>query len=105
MHVISKRTLVLFAEKHADAYGPLMEWYAKAEAGTWSDLQELRRTFPHADGFGKTIDGKVRTYTIINIAGNKYRLVAGINYRTQTIFIKRVMTHAEYSKNRWKDQL
>lgn len=105
MHVISKRILLQFAERHADAMGPLMDWYAKARAGIWSDLIELRRTFPPADAFGKNIADKKRVYTIINVAGNKYRLIVGINYRTQTMFIKHVMTHAQYSKDRWKDQL
>lgn len=40
--------------------------------------------------------------TVFNIAGNRFRLIAGINYETQTIFIKHVLTHAEYDKGEWK---
>ena len=45
------------------------------------------------------------TVTIFNIKGNRYRLVTGIDYRLGLINILRVLTHAEYSKDRWKDSL
>lgn len=35
---------------------------------------------------------------VFNIKGNKYRLVTKIAYRTGTVFIKWIGTHAEYSK-------
>ena len=31
-----------------------------------------------------------------NIAGNKYRLVAGIDFRYRTVYVKWIGTHAEY---------
>jgi mRNA interferase HigB len=58
--------------------------------GDYRNFNELRATFPSAD--------RVAPYVIFNIAGNNYRLVAGINFQTQTAFIKRLMTHAEYDK-------
>ena len=36
--------------------------------------------------------------TIFNIAGNKYRLIARVNYQTQRIFVLRILTHAEYDR-------
>ncbi|CAO3407216.1 putative membrane protein [Azospirillum largimobile] len=33
---------------------------------------------------------------VFNIAGNKYRLVAGIDYRYRTVYVKWVGTHREY---------
>ena len=35
---------------------------------------------------------------VFNIAGNKYRLVAGIDYRYRTLYVKWVGTHAEYDR-------
>jgi mRNA interferase HigB len=32
------------------------------------------------------------------IAGNKYRLIVKINYRSRTIFIRFIGTHAEYDR-------
>lgn len=40
--------------------------------------------------------------TIFNIGGNKYRLVTRILFPSQKVFVLRVMTHAEYDDDRWK---
>jgi mRNA interferase HigB len=43
--------------------------------------------------------------TVFNIAGNKYRLIAAIHYNRQIVYTLRIMSHAEYSRAKWKDQL
>ncbi|NER97972.1 MAG: type II toxin-antitoxin system HigB family toxin [Symploca sp. SIO1B1] len=35
--------------------------------------------------------------------GNNCRLIVDIRYSSQTIFIKYILTHSEYDKERWKD--
>lgn len=42
---------------------------------------------------------------VFNIGGNKYRLIAAIHFNRQIIFVLRFLTHAEYDKNIWKEQL
>lgn len=41
--------------------------------------------------------------TIGRWAGNKFRLVARVEYRLGRIYIRRVLTHQEYDKDDWKD--
>ena len=41
---------------------------------------------------------------VFNIAGNKYRLVTRILYRSQKVFILKVMSHTEYDNQNWKDE-
>ena len=43
-----------------------------------------------------------RRCTVFNIGGNKYRLIVKIEYKLQTIYIKHVLTHDEYNKEKWK---
>ena len=38
-----------------------------------------------------------------SIKGNKYRLILSINYEQPIIYIKYVLTHAEYDKEHWKN--
>lgn len=45
----------------------------------------------------------VENFTILNIRGNNYRLIVGIDYETQMIYYKYFLTHAEYNKDRWKN--
>ena len=93
MHVISRKKLLGAAERHRDLAGPLDVWYRIAKKAEWRNLADVKRVFPTADGAGR--------FTIFNVKGNAYRLVSEINYRTQKIFLRHVLTHAEYSKGNW----
>ncbi len=32
-----------------------------------------------------------------------YRLIVGVNYETGIVYIKHLLTHAEYDKDKWKE--
>jgi len=53
MHVITRRRLNEFAEKHSEAKSSLAQWYRLAKRLNFSNLAELRQTFPSADQVGK----------------------------------------------------
>ncbi len=100
MRVISLKRLREFWEQHADAEGPLRAWYKAVSGAQWKSLQDVRATYPHADG----VDTKGgETLTVFNISGNKYRLIARIRYDYDLVNIRVVLTHAEYDKGKWKD--
>jgi len=102
MRIISATTIRTWAREKAGAATSLLGWMASAKGANWHTLEDVRRTYPHADPVG-VASGK--TVTIFNIAGNKYRLITAIHYNTGTIYALLFMTHAEYSKNRWKEKL
>ena len=62
---------------------------------SFKSFEELRTVFPNADKVGKV--------TVFNIGGNKVRLIAAIHYNRQKVYIRAVLTHTEYDKNKWKD--
>jgi len=79
---------------HKDLEAPLEAWYRVAKKSTWVSLNDIRNTWRDTDAVGE--------YTVFNIKGNKYRLITKINYKSQVVFIKRVLTQAEYDKEQWK---
>lgn len=96
MRVISKKALREFWEKHADAKYPLSRWYATASKSSWTNLALVRQSFNSADVVGNL--------TVFNIGGNKYRLIVAIHYDRQMVFIRHVLTHAEYTRGDWKQR-
>lgn len=102
MRVISRMALREFWDRHTDAESGLGDWYKTARQARWKNIVGVRRYAPNADAVKV---GSGNTVTVFNIAGNKYRLVTAIHYNTGIVYILRVMTHAEYSKDRWKDEL
>jgi mRNA interferase HigB len=94
LHVISKKKLDAFARQHADSGTALSAWFRSAQAAHWPNLAEVRQTYRTADS--------VERWTIFNIHGNSYRLITEIDYERQTVYVRHVLTHAEYSRERWK---
>jgi mRNA interferase HigB len=95
MNVISFRRIREFSSRHRDADPSLRAWYKATRKANWQNFVQLRETYPSADLVGR--------YTIFNIGGNKYRLISRIVYRSQTLFVVRVMTHEEYDLGKWKE--
>jgi mRNA interferase HigB len=102
MHIITRKRLREFALRYPDATEPLAKWHRLFREAEWETLQDVRRVFPHAD---TVILASGNTVTVFNICGNKYRLIAAIHYNRQRVYVLRLLHHAEYSKNLWKDRL
>jgi mRNA interferase HigB len=100
--VIHGGTVKEWASRYPDAADSLSAWLENAIDATWRNLSEVRQVYPHAEPV--EVDSG-RTVIVFNIRGNRYRLVTAIHFNRQIIYMLRFMTHAEYSKNRWKETL
>jgi len=94
VRVISRKALLEFSRKHPNAAQPLDNWYRRALKAQWKNLADVKLDYPHADSVGDC--------TVFNIAGNKYRLITRIKYEYRVVYIRFVLTHAEYSRGGWK---
>jgi mRNA interferase HigB len=91
MHLITRKKLTQFWEKHPDAEGPLKAWAKEAEHAHWKTPNDIKARYRSADPIG---DNRV----IFNIKGNAYRLVVKIHYNAQVVYIRFVGNHTEYNK-------
>jgi mRNA interferase HigB len=94
VRIIAKSRLMAQAAAYGDCVRQAADWYNLARKATWSNLSEVRQTFRHADLVGDK--------TVFNLKGNDYRLIVHIRYDTGIIYIKQLLTHAEYDKGAWK---
>jgi len=94
MHVITRKRLNEFARLYPDTRNALAQWYKLIKQTEFSSFVELRELFPSADQVGKL--------TVFNIGGNKIRLIAAIHYNRKKVYIRTVLTHAEYDQEKWK---
>jgi mRNA interferase HigB len=94
MHVITRSRFVEFWDRHPDSKTSLTLWYKLTATSSWQNFVELREVFASADQVGNL--------TVFNIGGNKYRLIVFIDYAYQKVFIRNVLTHAEYDRDGWK---
>jgi mRNA interferase HigB len=94
MHVISRKALFLFWERHPDSKEPLLRWHKIVEKSEFTNFEDLQATFPSVD--------KVGDWIVFNIGGNKYRLIASIHFNRGKVYIRHVLTHKEYIRGAWK---
>ena len=102
MRIIKPSTLTQWAKQHSNAAPALLHWYEVAREAKWDTLTDARRDFPHAD-MAKV--ESMKTVIIFNIAGNNFRLITAIHFNTGRVFLLDFLTHAEYSKDTWKNSL
>jgi len=94
MHIITRRRLLDFAIKHPNTSNSLDAWYRIVNRSEIANFAKLKEIFPSSD--------KVDNLTVFNSGGNKIRLIAAIHYNTQCLYIRYVLTHKEYDKEKWK---
>ena len=94
MHIISYKKIREFIKKHPNSKSPLNEWYHHVNSTGFYTFQEVRNMFSSAD--------LVKNFVVFNIGGNNFRLIAYLNYDAQRLFIRHILTHAEYDKEEWK---
>lgn len=91
MHVVKCGSLKLFWEKHRDSAEALKTWCKLLKELNFKDFHELKEYFGAADQLG---NGRV----VFNIKGNKYRIIARINYAKGRVFIRFIGTHDAYNR-------
>jgi mRNA interferase HigB len=94
VHVVSHKAIRIFCDEHPNARTALDHWYRVAKRAIWSSFAELKHSFNAADF--------VPPRVVFDIGGNKYRLIAEINFMRRVLFIRGIMTHKEYMKGAWK---
>lgn len=94
MHVISRKRLKTFYHKHSDSKRALLAWHKLICESEFPTFDQLKETFPQVD--------YVKPFHVFNI-GNSYRLIAAIHFNRQKVYVRHVLTHAEYDRGGWKD--
>ncbi len=94
MHVITRKRILEFSRLHPDSRGALETWHTLVEKTRFLSFPDLRKVFPSADW----VSGLV----VFNIGGNKCRLIAAVHFNRGKLYIRHILTHAEYDKGGWR---
>ena len=94
MRIIALSTLKNFWHKkpeYSDVIEPVLAWYRQTLKADWSSPSDVKRDYRNAS----ILKGG---RTVLNIAGNKYRLIVWINYPYRVVYVRFLGTHAQYDK-------
>lgn len=95
MRLLGRDRIEKFARKHPDSRPSLSSWAQVIESNSFKHFVELKRTFGTAD--------YVKPHTVFDISGNKYRLIALVDYSLQSVSVEHVLTHDDYAEGRWRE--
>ncbi len=102
VRIIKPSFLVEAARQYPKAAKYLETWNRTVRLAAWQSLVDVRRDYPATDSI---VVPSGRRVLIFNVCGNDYRFICAAHFNTQLIFTLRFLTHAEYSKNNWKNDL
>jgi mRNA interferase HigB len=91
MNIYNKSTIHDFVKKHSDSKKILMLWYHDVSQKKWKHPRDIKK-----DYIAASIIKNNRV--VFNIKGNKYRLIAAINWDRGWLQIKFIGTHTQYDK-------
>ena len=86
----------MFIEKHPNSASPLQAWYKIVKNSNFKSFNDLKKTFNSVDQVGK--------FTVFNVGGNNFRVIASIHFNRSKVYIRHVLSHSEYDKDKWKEK-
>ena len=93
MHVISRKPFNDAVKLYPNDAAAIERTYKVLRTGKFNEPNNLRKIFPSLDNFRYK-----NKWRVIDIGGNNLRLIAFIEFRDNRMYVKHIVTHAEYDK-------
>lgn len=91
MRIISIRRIREYYEARPESKSALLYWVEVVRSAKWLNAIDVKRDFANVDSIGS------QRY-VFNIGGNKFRLVAVVQFRHECVYVRFIGTHSEYDK-------
>lgn len=93
MHIISKRPFNDAAKNYPNDKEALLDFYKTLKKSSFKTPEEMKKVFKTLDNF------KYRDkWYVLDVGGNNLRIIALIQFVNKRIYVKHIVTHADYDK-------
>jgi mRNA interferase HigB len=96
MRIVSRKAIKHASSAHREWSASLNSWYKIAKHADWKSFADVRNSWKRSDVVGN--------YVVFDISHNRCRLIATIKYRWKMIYIRRILSHAEYDEKGWQNE-
>ena len=93
MRIVSRKAIREATAKHAEWRASRSAWYKIARMADWKSFADVRNSWRHSDVVGR--------FVVFDISHNRCKLIATINYKWRMVYIRRILSHAEYDEKEW----
>lgn len=94
MRIVTTRKLKEFWTENKAAELVMREWIKTVYLADWKTSADVKNTFNSVNVY--------KNCTIFDVGGNKYRVIAKVEYQIYIVFIRFVLTHSEYDEKKWQ---
>ena len=91
MHIITRSRLTGFGRRHEGAAKALRDWVRITRRKQYARSAEVKADFLSVDFLGPH-------RAVFNIRGNNYRLVVDVRFDLGRVYVRHMVTHAEYER-------
>ncbi len=95
MRIVSRKAIRDAAAHHPEWGASLNAWYKVTRTADWKSFADVRDTWKRSDVVGRSV--------VFDISHNRCRLIATIKYRWKMVYIRHILSHAEYDKKEWQE--
>jgi len=94
MRVVSRKAIRDAVANHSEWRASLNAWFKIAKNADWKNFAEVRNSWRNSDIVGR--------FVVFDIGHNRCRLIGVIKYQWKMVYIRRILSHAEYDQKDWR---
>lgn len=94
MRIVSRKAIKEAIAQHGEWAASLNAWYKVTKNADWKNFAEVRNSWRNSDVVGR--------YVVFDVSNNRCRLIATINYKWGMVYIREILSHAEYDEKGWR---
>jgi mRNA interferase HigB len=96
MRIVSRKAIREASRQHPEWTASLNAWFKITKNAAWANVSQLKNSLRNVDAIGK--------FVIFDISDNRCRLIATVKYRWKIVYVRFVLTHAEYERKEWLNE-
>ena len=96
MRVVSRKAIREAVASHGEWGASLNAWYKITRDADWKTFADVRNSWKNSDVAGR--------FVVFDISHNRCRLIATIKYKWKMVYIRRILSHAEYDEKGWQKE-
>jgi mRNA interferase HigB len=94
MRIVGQKAIRKATTKHSEWAASLNAWYKITKNADWKNFTEVRNSWKNSDVAGR--------FVVFDISHNRCRLIATVKYKWRMVYIRRILSHADYDEKEWQ---
>jgi mRNA interferase HigB len=94
VRIVSRKAIREAVSRHREWGASLQAWYKITKNADWRNFADLRASWRNSDVVGP--------FVVFDIGNNRCRLIATVKFKWRMVYIRHILSHAEYDRKEWQ---